>query len=254
MLGGFIAMGGHVSVLIQPWEFVIILGAALGTFFVANPLSLVKDTGRACMEAFTNKVPKQRDYLDVLGVLYSLMRELRAKSRNEVEVHIDNPKESPIFQAYPSIMNNEDLMHFICDYCRLIIVGNVRPHEIEALMDEEIHTISRDRLKPYQAMVSISEALPALGIVAAVLGVIKAMGALNQSPSAWRSDRCRTCWYFRRYLLFLWRRHADCYENQNDAREEQSALCCREANPSGLHERFATTNCSGIWSQDNFGL
>lgn len=182
MLGGFIAMGGHVSVLIQPWEFVIILGAALGTFFVANPLSLVKDTGKACMEAFTNKVPKQRDYLDVLGLLYSLMRELRAKSRNEVEVHIDNPKESAIFQAYPSVLKNDDLMHFICDYCRLIIVGNVRPHEIESLMDEEIHTLSRDKLKPYQAMVTISEALPALGIVAAVLGVIKAMGALNQSP------------------------------------------------------------------------
>jgi chemotaxis protein MotA len=182
MLGGFIAMGGHVSVLIQPWEFVIILGAALGTFFVANPLSLVKDTGKACMEAFANAVPKQRDYLDVLGLLYSLMRELRAKSRNEVEVHIDNPKESAIFQAYPSVLKNDDLVHFICDYCRLIIVGNVRPHEIEALMDEEIHTLSRDKLKPYQAMVSISEALPALGIVAAVLGVIKAMGALNQSP------------------------------------------------------------------------
>lgn len=92
MLGGFIAMGGHVSVLIQPWEFVIILGAALGTFFIANPFSLVKDTGRACMEAFSNAVPKQRDYLDILGLLYSLMRELRAKSRNEVEVHIDNPE------------------------------------------------------------------------------------------------------------------------------------------------------------------
>ncbi|WP_337961979.1 flagellar motor stator protein MotA [Brucella gallinifaecis] len=182
MLGGFIAMGGHVSVLVQPWEFVIILGAALGTFFIANPFSLVKDTGKACVEAFTNAVPKQRDYLDLLGLLYSLMRELRAKSRNEVEVHIDNPKESPIFQAYPSILKKDDLIHFICDYCRLIIVGNVRSHEIEALMDEEIHTLSRDKLKPYQAMVSISEALPALGIVAAVLGVIKAMGALNQSP------------------------------------------------------------------------
>ncbi len=110
------------------------------------------------------------------------MRELRAKSRNEVEVHIDNPKESPIFQAYPSVLKKEDLTNFICDYCRLIIVGNVRSHEIEALMDEEIHTIARDKLKPYHAMVSISEALPALGIVAAVLGVIKAMGALDQSP------------------------------------------------------------------------
>ncbi len=74
---------------------------------MANPFSLVKDTGRACMEAFTDAVPKQRDYLDVLGVLYSLMRELRAKSRNEVEVHIDNPKESPIFLAYPSVLKRK---------------------------------------------------------------------------------------------------------------------------------------------------
>lgn len=97
-------MDGHVGVLVQPWEFVIILGAALGTFFIANPFSLVKDTGNACVEAFTNAVPKQRDYLDRLGLLYSLMRELRAKSRYEVEVHIDNPKESPIFQTYPSVL------------------------------------------------------------------------------------------------------------------------------------------------------
>ncbi|GAB1582983.1 MULTISPECIES: flagellar motor stator protein MotA [Phyllobacteriaceae] len=182
MLGGFIAMGGHVSVLIQPWEFVIILGAALGTFLVANPFSTVKDTGRACMEAFTNAVPKQRDYLDILGVLYSLMRELRSKSRNEVEVHVDNPQESPIFQAFPSVLKNQELTNFICDYCRLIIIGNARSHEIEALMDEEIQTISRDKLKSYNAMVAVSEGLPALGIVAAVLGVIKAMGALDQSP------------------------------------------------------------------------
>ena len=171
-----------LSVLMQPWEFVIIGGSALGTFLVANPFSAVKDTGRACMEAFTNKIPKQRDYLDVLGVLYALMRELRAKSRNEVEVHIDNPTESAIFQTFPSVLKNHDLTHFICDYCRLIIIGNARSHEIEALMDEEIHTIARDKLKPYNAMVSVSEGLPALGIVAAVLGVIKAMGALNESP------------------------------------------------------------------------
>nr|WP_244491125.1 flagellar motor stator protein MotA [Paramesorhizobium deserti] len=182
MLGGFIAMGGHIGVLVQPWEFVIICGAALGTFLVANPFSTVKDTGRACMEAFTNAVPKQRDYLDILGVLYSLMRELRSKSRNEVEVHVDNPQESPIFQAFPSVLKNQDLTNFICDYCRLIIIGNARSHEIEALMDEEIHTISRDKLKSYNALVSVSEGLPALGIVAAVLGVIKAMGALDQSP------------------------------------------------------------------------
>lgn len=182
MFGGYTAMGGHVSVLIQPWEFVIILGAALGTFIIASPYALVKDTGRACVETFANTVPKQRDYLDVLGLLYSLMRELRAKPRHELEVHIERPDESSIFLSYPQVLKNEPLTHFICDYCRLIIVGNVRPFEIEALMEEEIRTISADALKPYYALTGIAEALPALGIIAAVLGVIKAMGAINQSP------------------------------------------------------------------------
>lgn len=182
VLGGFMAMGGKVSVLAQPWEFVIICGAALGTFLVANPMATVKDTGRACMEALKQKVPKQTEYLETLGVLHSLMRELRSKSRAEVEAHIDNPEESAIFQAFPTVMANKDLTNFICDYCRIIIIGNARPFEIEALMDEEIRTIRRDKLKPYQALQGVADGLPALGIVAAVLGVIKAMGALDQSP------------------------------------------------------------------------
>jgi chemotaxis protein MotA len=182
LLGGFVAMGGHVYVIWQPWEYVIICGSALGTFVVANPMKTIKDTGKGVVEAFKNATPKSREYLDVLAVLYSLMRELRSKPRNEVEGHIDNPTESPIFQRFPSVLKNEDLMAFICDYCRLIIIGNARTHEIEALMDEEIQTIRNDKLKAYHSMVTISEAFPALGIVAAVLGVIKAMGALDQAP------------------------------------------------------------------------
>ncbi|MFU0505489.1 flagellar motor stator protein MotA [Pseudaminobacter sp. NGMCC 1.201702] len=182
VLGGFMAMGGHVSVLLQPWEFVIIGGAALGCFLVANPMKTVKDTGKACIEAFKQSVPKERDYLETLGVLHSLMRELRAKSRSEVEAHIDNPEESAIFQAFPMVLKNSDLTNFICDYCRLIIIGNARPHEIEALMDEEIQTIRADKMKPYHSLTAMADGLPALGIVAAVLGVVKAMGALDQSP------------------------------------------------------------------------
>jgi chemotaxis protein MotA len=182
VLGGFMALGGHVNVLFQPWEFVIIVGAALGCFLVANPFSTVKDAGKACIEAFRQAVPKEHYYLETLGVLHSLMRELKTKTRNEVEAHIDNPTESAIFQAYPLILRNHELTHFICDYCRLIIIGNARPFEIEALMDEEIHTIRHDRLKSYHAMIAVADGLPALGICAAVLGVIKAMGALDQSP------------------------------------------------------------------------
>lgn len=182
MLGGFAAMGGHISVIWQPWEFVIILGSSLGTFIVANSMSTIKDTGRALSEAILDRSSTQRDYLDVLGVLYTLMRELRGKARNEVEEHIDNPTESAIFKAFPKVLADGELTHFICDYCRLIIIGNARTHEIEALMDEEIETVSRDKLKPYGALVTVAEGLPALGIVAAVLGVVKAMGALDQSP------------------------------------------------------------------------
>ncbi|MET3791668.1 flagellar motor stator protein MotA [Aquamicrobium terrae] len=182
VLGGFMAMGGHLHVLMQPWELVIIGGAALGAFLVANPMKTVKDTGRAILEAIKQSVPKEREYLETLGVLHSLMRELRSKSRSEVEAHIDNPEESAIFQAFPTVLQNKDLTNFICDYCRIIIIGNARPHEIEALMDEEIQTIRADKLKAYHAMVAVGDGLPALGIVAAVLGVVKAMGALDQSP------------------------------------------------------------------------
>jgi chemotaxis protein MotA len=182
MLGGFVAMGGHVGVIWQPWEFIIIGGSALGTFIVANPMKTIKDTGSGLREAFTGDVPGRRQYLETLGILYFVMRELRSKPRNEVEEHIDSPEQSPLFQKFPSITANKDLTTFICDYCRLIIIGNARTHEIEALMDEEIQTVRIDKMKPYHALVSVGEGLPALGIVAAVLGVVKAMGALDESP------------------------------------------------------------------------
>ncbi|MCK9908076.1 flagellar motor stator protein MotA [Microbacteriaceae bacterium K1510] len=181
-MGGFTALGGHLSVIWQPWEFVIIAGMALGTYVIANPWKVVLDTGVATMQAVTGSVPTQRNYLDLLGLMHALMREVRNKGRNEVEAHIDDPEASEIFKNFPTVLANDALMHFICDYFRLIVMGSARPHEIEALMDEEIETIVRNKLKPYNSLMVVAEALPALGIVAAVLGVIKAMGALDQSP------------------------------------------------------------------------
>jgi chemotaxis protein MotA len=182
LFGGFAALGGHLSVIWQPWELVIICGSALGTFVIANPLAIVADTGRGILQAILNKSPKQKDYLQILGLLYALMRELRGKPRNEAEAHVDRPAESEIFKRFESVLADKELTDFVCDYFRLIIIGNARPHEIEALMDEEIQTYVRDKLKPYYALTSVAESLPALGICAAVLGVIKAMGALDQSP------------------------------------------------------------------------
>ncbi|MGB9166201.1 MAG: flagellar motor stator protein MotA, partial [Rhodomicrobium sp.] len=182
MMGGFVFMGGHMGVIWQPGEYVIICGAAIGTFIVANPVKVIKDAGSGIVEALKNAEPKEADYLAVLGVLYALMRELKSKPKNEVEVHIENPDSSPIFQKFPEVLKNKELTQFICDYARLHIMGSARPDEIEALMDEEIQTIRHDKLKSYHALSTIAEAFPALGIVAAVLGVIKAMAAIDQPP------------------------------------------------------------------------
>ncbi|MCA0432976.1 MAG: flagellar motor stator protein MotA [Proteobacteria bacterium] len=182
LLGSFVMMGGHLAVLWQPFEYVIILGCAIGTFLVANPLKVIKDAGKATMEAIKESVPKHSDYIDVLALLFVLLREMKGKTKSEMESHIDQPQDSDIFKAYPRILANHDLTSFICDYCRLVLIGSARPHEIEALMEEEIQTMMRDKLKVYAAITAMAEALPALGIVAAVLGVIKAMGALDQPP------------------------------------------------------------------------
>lgn len=182
VVGSFAFMGGNVAVIWQPAEYLVIIGAAIGIFVIATPFVTIRDTGKALMEASLSSAPKRRDYLDLLGLLYALMRELRSKGRSEVEQHIENPQTSTLFQRFPTLVANEELTHFLCDYFRLIIMGNANPHEIEALMDEEIETMRRDKLKPYHALVMVADGLPALGIIAAVLGVIKAMGALDQSP------------------------------------------------------------------------
>lgn len=183
LLGGYMAVGGHLYVLWEPFEYVMIIGMALGTFIMGNPKKVIMDTGKGVMQALTNAVPKRSDYLALLGLLYALMRDLRTRPRNEVEAHIDDPENSELFKAHPGILKDKYLTQFLCDYVRLIIIGNARSHEVEALMDQEISTIKKSKVKPASAISSVAEALPALGIVAAVLGIVKAMGALNESPA-----------------------------------------------------------------------
>ncbi|WP_425104806.1 flagellar motor stator protein MotA [Ancylobacter sp.] len=180
--GGFVAMGGHLEVIWQPFEYVIIFGIAFATFLIANPMSTVKDTGKALGQAFAGKAPKRKDFLGLLGLLYALMRELRTRPRNEVEGHIDDPANSALFQHFPDILKDKELTQFICDYARLIVIGNARSHEIEGLMEQEISTIKKYKTKPAGALSTVAEGMPAIGICAAVLGIVKAMGAIDQSP------------------------------------------------------------------------
>ena len=181
--GGFSAMGGHLTVIWQPFEFIIVGGAAVGAYMVANSTKVVLDTGAALRDAAFSRMPKQDDYLALLGLLFALTRELRSKPRNEVEAHLEEPEQSEIFKAFPRVTRDPELTLFICDYVRLILIGNARPYEIEALMEEEIAVHRGDKLKVYGALMGMADGLPALGIVAAILGIVKAMGALDQSPA-----------------------------------------------------------------------
>jgi len=180
--GGFMAMGGHVEVVWQPFEYVIILGIAFSTFIIANPMGVIKDTGSSIMHAAMGVAPKRNDFLALLSLLYALMRDMRQKPRNEIEAHIDDPANSSLFGHFPTILKDKELTQFICDYARLILIGNAKSHEIEGLMEQEISTIKRHKTKPAGAVSTVAEALPALGICAAVLGIVKAMGAIDQSP------------------------------------------------------------------------
>lgn len=182
ILGGFSAMGGNLHVLIQPFEIIIVAGAGLGGFVMSNSIKVVKDSGIAILEIFGYKAPEPQFYCDILKILYSLMNNLKVKSKMEMEHQIDDPHNSPIFIAIPKILENNDLTTFICDYIRMIIIGNAQSHEIEMLMDEEIDTILSEKLKPYHAIASMGDAFPAIGIVGAILGIIKAMGNLSNSP------------------------------------------------------------------------
>ena len=183
LLGGFAAMGGHLAVLMQPWEFVIILGTAIGTFIVANPWKTVVDTGVACMQAITGAVPSERYYLDLLGAAPCPDAGAPGQGPQRGRGAYRRSRVLGDLQGVPErALGDPALLQFICDYVRLIIMGNARTHEIEALMDEEIHTIVKASWRPTIRYGGRREALPALGIVAAVLGVIKAMGALDQSP------------------------------------------------------------------------
>ncbi|AKK19986.1 flagellar motor stator protein MotA [Candidatus Liberibacter africanus] len=182
IIGGFYAMGGNINILIQPFEIIIVAGAGLGGFVMANPLKIIKDSGISVLETFGYKTIDQSTYCNILKLLYILMYNLKKGSRNEIENHIDDPYNSTIFNSIPTILENHELTTFICDYIRMLIIGNARSYEIENLMDEELDIILYEKLKTYHAMSHMSESFPAIGIIGAILGIIKAMGNLSQSP------------------------------------------------------------------------
>jgi len=165
-----------------PGEFTIIFGCAVAAFMVANPPHVIKTTMSYFKCLGKPSAYSKQDYMEQLGMLYSVFKLVRTKGWLAIEAHIENPHESSIFKNFPSFAHNHHAEVFVCDYLRIISLGNDNPMTIEALMDEEIATIESHHGHPGHAIQTMADGVPALGIVAAVLGVIKTMGSITEPP------------------------------------------------------------------------
>lgn len=183
VFGGYIAAGGKMSIILKslPYEMTMILGAAIGAFLIANAGSTVKQTLRDMKKVFRGPGWAHDDYRDLLCLLYELLR-LARQNAVAVEAHIEDPDSSEIFARYPRIRADREAMELICDTLRSASMNYDDPHQVEEVLDKRLEERLHHALHSSHALQTVADGLPALGIVAAVLGVIKTMASIDQPP------------------------------------------------------------------------
>jgi chemotaxis protein MotA len=182
VLGGYLMEGGDIGVLIQPAEFVIILGAALGSVLISTPIKVVIQILTSLTKVLTGGTVSKAQYFELLSVMYELFQMARKDGQLALEPHIEDPEKSSLFSKYPGFIKNHHAVHFLADTVRVVLAGGVAPHDLEALMDADIETHHEESAMPSAALSKVGDALPGLGIVAAVLGIVITMGAINGPP------------------------------------------------------------------------
>jgi chemotaxis protein MotA len=182
ILAGYLMEHGQLLVLVQPAELIIILGAAIGTILIANPLPVVRKLLKDIMAVFKSDMRSKNFYLENLKMLNELFGHARKSGLAKLESDVDEPTKSPIFAKYPKFLKNQHAVHFICDTLRMFISGGVDPFELDQMMELDMEVHHHEAQGPVDALSSTADALPGLGIVAAVLGVVITMGALGGPP------------------------------------------------------------------------
>jgi chemotaxis protein MotA len=185
VFGGYYLAGGHFEVLIHaaPHELMIILGAAVGAFVIGNSMTTIKATGAGLAKIASGPKWKAADYQDLLVLLFALTRIMKSKGVVALEAHIEKPAESVIFKRYPKILKDHHVTDFICDTLRMMTMNLDDPHQVEAAMEKQLEKHHHEALGASHALQSMADGLPALGIVAAVLGIVKTMGAITEPPA-----------------------------------------------------------------------
>jgi len=183
-IGGYVLEGGHIQVLLNaaPLEIVIMGGTAVGGFIIANPAVVIRRTGRGCVLLLKKAKYSKASYIELLCMMYQVFKLAKTKGLLVLEQHIEHPHDSALFGQFPGFQSNHHATDFFCDYLRLVTLGSDKPYELEALMDEEIEVHHSEDAAMVGAVNSVADGMPAIGIVAAVLGVIHTMGSITEPP------------------------------------------------------------------------
>jgi chemotaxis protein MotA len=184
VFGSYIITGGNIGVILEalPHEMMCIGGAGVASFLIANSMTVIKGTGGGLGKAFKGPKWSASDYRDLLSLLFLLTKTMKSKGVIALESHIEKPTESSIFSRFPKIMKDHFAVDFICDTLRMMTMNLEDPHQVEDAMEKQLEKHHHEALGPPHALTALADALPALGIVAAVLGVIKTMGSITEPP------------------------------------------------------------------------
>jgi chemotaxis protein MotA len=182
VVGGFLMEKGKMPVLVQPAELLIIGGSAIGTLLVANPLPLIIKIFKSLLGILSGSRFNAAFYLESLKMLFDIFQFARKSGMAKLEEDIENPSKSGLFSKYPNLLKDHHILNFVCDTLRTSVAGVVAPHDLDALVEADIEIHHHSSLAPVKSLITVADALPGLGIVAAVLGIVITMGALGGPP------------------------------------------------------------------------
>jgi len=182
VIGGFLMEKGHMAVLIQPAELLILGGAAIGTLLIANPISIIKGIVSGLLGIMKGSPFTSARYLSTLKMMYQFLNKVRKEGLLSVEMDVEKPEESTIFKAFPEFLHDHHARDFVCDTLRMAITGGVEPFDMDQMMELDMEVHHHEATVPIASLNTVADALPGLGIVAAVLGVVITMGSLGGPP------------------------------------------------------------------------
>lgn len=183
VFGGYVLAGGHLHVVFQPFEVMIIFGAALGGFIIGNPMGTVKMSFGKAIHALLGKAPTKKDYVELLQLMFQLFQIFRKDGPQAVEKHIEEPNSSEIFKAYPAFLKNHHAVDFLCDTMKITLSADLSQYDVDDLLDQDIKVAHEEEHAAQHAVQNTADGLPGLGIVAAVLGIVHTMSVLDQGPT-----------------------------------------------------------------------